>query len=186
LVVDRGRHTLVQADSCPTNSGRSAVKEGVIDALVQEYGPIATVFASQQQLLEVRVNAVYACLSHPGRWLETCEDGYLTNSYLAQLAASAKARLFVSYATGGADWYPDNLSFFFIPHKPARTAFLTANWEPLEKLEELLIRYGCRYHCSSVFDLFRPAPDGGTQVVSAAEALDPSKLFGLDGDGQPF
>ena len=126
LVADRGRNTLVHVDSGPTNSGKSALKEGVIDDLVRRYGSVATLFASQQQLLEVRTYAAHACLSHPGRWLEVGENGYLTNSYLSQLAASAKARLFVSYATGGADWYPDHLSFMFSQRNPARTALLTA------------------------------------------------------------
>src|SRR5207244_1918554 len=86
LIADRGRNTLVHVDSGPTNAGRSALTEGVIDDLVKRYGPIATVFASQQQLQELRTYAVHACLSPPGQWLEVGEDGFLTNSYLAQLA----------------------------------------------------------------------------------------------------
>ena len=180
LVADRGRNTLVHVDSGPTNSGKSAVKEGVIDDLVRRYGPIATLFASQQQLLEVRTYAAHACLSHPGRWLEVGENGYLTNSYLSQLAASAKARLFVSYATGGADWYPDHLSFMFSQRNPARTALLTANWEPPDKLKDQLAPYGCGYHYSHALDLFRPTADGGTDVVSVAETLAPLALYRLD------
>ena len=186
LVADRGRNTLVHVDSGPTNSGKSAVKEGVIDDLVRRYGPIATLFASQQQLLEVRTYAAHACLSHPGRWLEVGENGYLTNSYLSQLAACAKARLFVSYATGGADWYPDHLSFMFSRRNPARTALLTANWEPPEKLKDQLAPYGCRYHYGRALDLFRPTANGGTDVVSVAETLAPLALYRLDHGDPPF
>jgi hypothetical protein len=108
LIVDRGRNMLILADSGPTNSGRSAVKDGVIEDLVRRYGPIATVFASQLQQHCVRGCTEMACLSHPGRWLETGVITYVPQSYLVELAASAKARLLVSYATGGADWYPDH------------------------------------------------------------------------------
>jgi L-ascorbate metabolism protein UlaG (beta-lactamase superfamily) len=186
LVADRGRNTLVHVDSGPTNSGKSAVKEGVIDDLVRRYGPIATLFASQQQLLEVRTYAAHACLSHPGRWLESGENGHLTNSYLAQLAASAKARLFVSYATGGADWYPDHLSFMFSQRNPARTALLTANWEHPGQLKEKLAPHGCGYHHGHALDIFRPTPDGGTEVVPATDALDPLQLYRLDHGDLPF
>ena len=186
LISDRGRNTLVHVDSGPTNNGKSAVKEGVIDELVRRYGPIATLFASQQQLQEVRTYAAHACLSHPGQWLECGENGYLTNGYLAQLAASAKARLFVSYATGGADWYPDHLSFMFSQRNPARTALLTANWEPPEKLGELLAPYGCGYHYSHALDIFRPTADGGTDIASAADTLAPLSLYRLDYGDPPF
>src|SRR5207249_3626095 len=116
--------------------------DGVIEDLVRRYGPIATVFASQQQVLEVLATFYHACLSHPGRWLEIGRNGYLTHRNLVELAASAKARLFVSYAAGGAEWYPDHLSFMFSPNKPARTSLVTANWEPLENLKGLLESYG--------------------------------------------
>src|SRR5438874_5619064 len=165
LINDRGRNTLVHVDSGPTNSGKSAVKEGVIGDLVQRYGPVSTLFASQQQLKEIRAYAAYACLSHPGRWVEVGENGYLTNSYLAELSAAAKARMFVSYATGGADWYPDHLSFMFSRRNPARTALLTANWDPPEGLKDLLAPLRCGYHYSQALDIFRASPDGGTEVV---------------------
>ena len=89
LIVDRGRNTLVLADSGLTNTGRSVVKDGVIEDLVRRYGPIATVFASQQQELVVRATHGHACLSHPGRWLEMGENAYLPHRYLVELAASA-------------------------------------------------------------------------------------------------
>ncbi len=183
LVADRGRNTLVQADSGPTNDGRSAVKEGVIEDLVRRNGPVLTVFASQQQLFEVRARSVSACLSPPGRWLERGENGYLTNAYLEQVAVSAKARLFVSYATGGAAWLPDNLPFVFGPGRPAGRALLTAYWEPMERLGELLRLQGCSYHYSRALDVFRATPDGGVQVVDGSERFDPSRLFGVDSGG---
>jgi len=159
------------------------VKDGVIADLVRRYGPIATVFASQQQMLEVRATDFYTCLSHPGRWLEMGEYSYLTHRYLVELATSAKARLLVSYSTGGAEWYPYHLSFTFSPSKPARTSLVTANWEPLESLKGLLASYGCGYHDSYALDIFRPTPDGGTEVVKGGEALDPRRLFGADSNG---
>jgi hypothetical protein len=186
LINDRGRNTLVHVDSGPTNSGKSAVKEGVIGDLVQRYGPVSTLFASQQQLKEVRAYAAYACLSHPGRWLEVGENGYLTNSYLAELSAAAKARMFVSYATGGADWYPDHLSFMFSRRNPARTAMLTANWDPPETLKDLVAPFGCGYHSSQALDIFRVGADGGTEVVSLAEKLAPVQLYRLDHADPPF
>ena len=140
--------------------------------------------ASQQQLQEIRSYAAHAPLSHPGLWLEVGENGYLTNSYLDELCATAQARLFVSYATGGADWYPDHLSFMFSQRNPARTALLTANWEPPEKLKDLLAQRDCRYHRAHALDLFRGAGDGSVQVVSAAEALAPLSLYRLD-HGEP-
>jgi L-ascorbate metabolism protein UlaG (beta-lactamase superfamily) len=186
LIADRGRNILIHVDSGPTNNGRSALKDGVIDGLVRQYGPVATLCASQQQLLELRSYAAHACLSHPGRWLEAGENGYLTNGYLADLAAAAKARLFVSYATGGADWYPDHLSFMFSRRNPARTALLTANWEPPGDLKAKLAPAGCAYHYSQALDQFRPAADGGTQVVSGTEALAPVPLYCLDHGNPPF
>ncbi len=186
LITDRGHNTLVHADSGPTNSGRSAIKEGVIQDLVARYGPIASVFASQQQLLEVRTYAAHACLSPPGRWLEVGENGYLTNAYLAELCATAQAKLFVSYATGGADWYPDHLSFMFSRRNPARTALLTAHWEPPEKLKELLEPQGCGYHYSRALDLVRPRSDGRLDVLSIADQLSPMNLYRLDHGDPPF
>lgn len=184
LVTDRGQNVLVHADSGPTNSGRSAIKEGVIQQLVQKYGPISLVLASQQQLQEIRSYAAHAPLSHPGLWLEVGENGYLTNGYLDELCAAARARLFVSYATGGADWYPDHLSFMFSQRNPARTALLTANWEQPEKLKDLLGMRGCGYHRAHALDLFRSGADGTAQISSASQALAPMALYRLD-HGEP-
>lgn len=186
LIADRGRNVLVHVDSGPTNGGKSAVKEGIIENLVKQYGPMAVVFASQQQLIEVRTYAAHASLSPPGTWLDAGENGYLTNGYLSELVAAAKARLFVSYATGGADWYPDHLSFMFSRRNPARTALLTANWELPQELERLIAPHGCGYHYSHALDIFRARPDGGTDIVSGAEALAPLSLYRLDHGDPPF
>jgi hypothetical protein len=186
LINDRGRNTMVHVDSGPTNEGKSVVKEGVMGDLAKKYGPIATLFASQQQLQELRSHAAHACLSHPGRWLETGENGYLTNNYLAELAGAARAKLFVSYATGGADWLPDHLSFTFSQRNPARTALITAHWEPPEKLKDLLAPQGCGYHYTHALDVFRAGPDGGTEVASLAAALAPLALYRLDHGDPPF
>ncbi len=186
LINDRGRNTMVHVDSGPTNDGKSVVKEGVLADLVKKYGPVATLFASQQQLQELRAHATHACLSHPGRWLETGENGYLTNGYLADLAATARTKLFVSYATGGADWLPDHLSFTFSRRNPARTALITAHWEPADKLADLLKPQGCGYHYTHALDAFRAKADGGTEVVSLAEALAPLALHRRDHGDPPF
>jgi len=186
LINDRGRNTMVHVDSGPTNDGRSVVKDGVLGGLVKQYGPIATLFASQQQLQEIRAHAAHACLSHPGRWLETGENGYLTNGYLSELAGTAQAKLFVSYATGGADWLPDHLSFTFSRRNPARTALITAHWEPPGKLKDLLAPQGCGYHYAHALDTFRAQADGGTEVVSLAEPLSPLALYRRDHGDPPF
>ena len=186
LIHDRGQNILVHADSGPTNSGRSALKEQIIQQLVAKYGPIALVLASQQQLLEVRSYAAHAPLSHPGKWLDVGENGYLTNAYLADLCASARATLFVSYATGGADWYPDHLSFMFSQRNPARTALLTAHWERPEKLKDLLDAQGCGYHYARALDIYRTGQDGRVEVVPSGESLTPLALHRLDHGDPPF
>ena len=186
LIADRGQNVLVHADSGPTNSGRSAIKEGVIQELVEKFGPIPLVLASQQQLLEVRTYAAHAALSHPGRWLDVGENGYLTNGYLDELCATAQARLFISYATGGADWYPDHLSFMFSGRNPARTAFLTAHWEPPDKLKDLLAPRGCGYHYTHALDRFGITDSGQPQVSRLADALAPLSLYRLDHGDPPF
>ena len=186
LVTDRGHNVLVHADSGPTNSGRSAIKEGIIERLVQQYGPIGLLLASQQQLQELRSYAAHAAMSHPGLWLEVGENGYLTNGYLDELCTVAQTRLFVSYATGGADWYPDHLSFMFSQRNPARTALLTAHWESPEKLKELLAQHACLYHRARALDVFRRVDDKGIEVSSVAEALAPLALYRSDHGDPPF
>lgn len=186
LISDRGYNVLVHADSGPTNDGRSALKDGVISRLVEQYGPIPLVCASQQQLLEVRTYAAHAPFSHPGLWLDVGENGYLTNAYLAEVCAAAQAKLFVSYATGGAEWYPDHLSFMFSRRNPARTALLTAHWEAPEKLKDLLAPQGCRYHYARALDLYRPVGNGCIEVVLAGDALAPPTLYRLDHGDPPF
>lgn len=186
LIADRGRNTLVHVDSGPTNDGRSALQDQILANLVSKYGSIALVFASQQQLKEVRSYAAYACLSPPGKWLEVGENGFLTNAYLAEVCRTAQAKFFVSYATGGADWYPDHLSFMFSRRNPARTALLTANWDPPENLQKDLKPFGCRYHYSQVFDVYRAGPQGETQLVRVPDQLAPLTLFQLDHAPPPF
>ncbi|MEC4890523.1 MAG: MBL fold metallo-hydrolase [Nitrospira sp.] len=186
LIHDRGQNVLVHADSGPTNSGRSALKDNAIQQLVEQYGPITLVLASQQQLLELRSYAAHASLSHPGKWLDVGENGYLTNAYLAELCATAKARLFVSYATGGADWYPDHLSFMFSQRNPARTALLTAHWERPESLKGLLQPQHCEYHGARALDIYRTTASGRVDVVSTGESLTPLALHRLDHGDPPF
>jgi hypothetical protein len=186
LISDRGHNVLVHADSGPTNTGQSALKDHVIERLVDKYGPIPLVFASQQQLLEVRSHAAHGPLSHPGKWLDVGENGYLTNIYLAELCAAAKAKLFVSYATGGADWYPDHLSFMFSQRNPARTALLTAHWEQPEKLKDLLSPHACAYHYARALELYRETGDGGVEVRSTGEALTPLNLYRAAHGEPPF
>ena len=94
--------------------------------------------------------------------------------------------MFVSYATGGADWYPDHLSFMFSQRNPARTALLTAHWEPPEKLKELLGPEGCGYHYTRALDLFRFSDGGQVQVTSAADVLAPLSLYRRDHGDPPF
>lgn len=186
LVTDRGHNVLVHADSGPTNSGRSALKDGVIQRLVEKYGPIRLVCASQQQLLEVRSYAAHASLSPPGKWLDVGENGYLTNTYLAELCAAAQATLFVSYATGGAEWYPDHLSFMFSERNPARTALLTAHWERPEKLKDLLAPQDCAYHSARALDIYRATHTGRLEVVGTRGSLLPLNLYRLDHGEPPF
>lgn len=186
LITDRGYNVLVHADSGPTNDGRSALKEGIITQLVEKYGPIPLVCASQQQLLEVRSYAAHASLSHPGKWLDVGENGYLTNAYLAEVCAAARANLFVSYATGGAEWYPDHLSFMFSQRNPARTALLTAHWEPPKKLKDLLSVQGCGYHYARALDVYRAASGGRMTIVPTGDALSPLNLYRLDHGDPPF
>jgi hypothetical protein len=186
LIADRGHTILVHADSGPTNDGRSALKEGVIQALVRQHGPIVVVCASQQQLKEIRTYAAHAALAPPGTWLEVGENGFLTNAYLAELAQTAHAKWFVSYATGGADWYPDHLSFTFSHRNPARTKLLTANWEAPSELAQALAPFGCRYHYAQALDSFRLKPDGSIAVLSLAKTLAPLELYRLDHGDPPF
>lgn len=186
LISDRGYNVLVHADSGPTNDGRSAIKDHVIQQLVGRYGPIPLVLASQQQLRELRSHAAHAPFSHPGKWLDVGENGYLTNAYLAQLCADAQAKLFVSYATGGADWYPDHLSFMFSRRNPARTALLTAHWEPPEKLKDLLTSQECRYHYAQALDLYRAAGNRDVEVIAPGDTLAPLTLYQLDHGDPPF
>ena len=180
LIADRGHNILVHADSGPTNNGKSPLKDGIITDLASRYGPLSTVLASQQQLKEVRSYTAHACLSHPGTWLDVGENGYLTNQYLSDLCTSAQAKLFISYATGGADWYPDHLSFMFSHRNPARTALITAHWDDPESLRELLSPQGCAYHYAKALDIFRKSDKAGIQVIESSQSLSPLHLYQQD------
>jgi len=186
LISDRGQNVLVHADSGPTNDGRSALKDDVIRRLVDKYGPIGLLFASQQQLLEIRSHAAHAPLSHPGRWLDVGENGYLTNGYLAELCTAARAKMFVSYATGGADWYPDHLSFMFSRRNPARTALLTAHWESPAALRTLLEPHGCGYHYGRALEVFTDRGRGDIDIRSAEATLSPLTLYRAAFGDPPF
>ena len=185
LIADRGRNVLVHVDSGPTNSGENAVKDGVIDDLVRQYGPIEIVYAQPGQLVELRTFAAYACLSHPGRWLEVGENCCVSSDYLAQLASSARARTFIAYANGGADWLPDHPVFVFSGRNQALREMVTAHWWPLEALAKKLAPQGCRYHHSRARDIVRRELDGPTEVLPAA-APAPEELYRLDHDAAPF
>lgn len=179
LIADRGRNVLVHVDSGPTNSRESMVKDGVIDDLVRRYGPIDTVYAQPGQLLELRTFAAYACLSHPGRWLEVGENCCVSSDYLAELVASAEARLLVAYANGGADWLPDHPVFVFNERNQALREMVTAHWWPLGALSEKLEGQGCRMHQSHALDLFCELPDGTTKPLPSVAPL-PLDLYRLD------
>jgi hypothetical protein len=73
----------------------------------------------------------------------------------------------------------------FSRRNPARTALLTANWEPPEQLADLLAPHGCRYHYSRALDLFRPIEDR-TEVASLAEALAPLSVYQRSFGDPPF
>ncbi len=122
---------------------------------------------------EIRLYTAHASLSHPGRWLEAGENGFLTNQYLSDVVAQAQAKLFVSYATGGADWYPDHLSLMFSHRNPARTALIAAHWDTPESLKEVLSPLGCQYHHSQAFDIVRVHDKGQVNVHPDAETLAP-------------
>jgi len=186
LISDRGHNTLVHADSGPTNDGHSAIEDGVITRLVEQHGPIATVYASQQQLKEIRSYAAHASLSHPGKWLEVGENGFLTNRYLSELMQHAQATLFVSYATGGADWYPDHLSFMFSDRNPARTSLLTAHWDPPESLRDVLAASGRQYHHGQALDIVRVPASGQVQIIPKNDAVAPRSLYQLDHEAPAF
>jgi hypothetical protein len=114
------------------------------------------------------------------------ENGYLTNAYLADVCAAAQAKLFVSYATGGAEWYPDHLSFMFSQRNPARTALLTAHWERPDRLKALLSKHECRYHYAHALDLFRGTTGGLVEPLTTGDTLTPLSLYRLDHGDPPF
>ncbi len=185
LIADRGQNIFIAVDSGPTNSGESFLKDGVINALVQQYGKIGTIFEQPGQLLELRTFAAYACLSHPGRWLEVGENCCVTSEYLADLVGKARANLFVAYANGGAEWLPDHPVFVFSGRNQALREMITAHWWSLKELHEKLAANNCRMHQSRALDVFRTGSDGMTQPMPAA-APQPMDLYLLDHQDVPF
>ena len=180
MICDRGRNTLVWADSGPTNGGRSALGDGVVDAIRARRGPVNLLLSSQQQLQELRALSVYSAFCPPGTWFRNGENGYLTNDYLAELAHRSGARQFVSYATGGADWLTDALPFVFGRQNPRRTAMITATWAPASALAPMLAAHGCGWHPARACDVYRARRDGGTDILGEVRALSPEALFCLD------
>jgi len=65
----------------------------------------------------------------------------------------------------------------FSRRNPARTALLTAHWEPPEKLKALLAPHGCGYHYAQALDVYREIGEGGIEVRSTGESLAPLNLY---------
>jgi hypothetical protein len=78
------------------------------------------------------------------------------------------------------------LSFMFSRRNPARTALLTAHWEPPEELKDLLASQECRYHYTHALDLYRAAGNRKVEVIAAGDALAPLTLYRLDHGDPPF
>jgi hypothetical protein len=74
----------------------------------------------------------------------------------------------------------------FSRRNPARTALLTAHWEPPDKLRDLLAPQRCAYHYARALDVYRRAAGGRVEIVETGEALSPLPLFRLDYGEPPF
>ena len=97
------------------------------------------------------------------------------------------ATLFVSYATGGVDWYPDHLSFMFSHRNPARTALLTAHWDPPESLRDMLAASGRQYRYGhQALDIVRVPASGQVQIIQKNDAASPLSLYQLDHEVPAF
>ena len=68
----------------------------------------------------------------------------------------------------------------FSQRNPARTALLTAHWEPPEKLKDLLAQHGAGIISRSCAGRVRNVGDGSMEVRSAAESLSPLPLYRVD------
>jgi len=185
LIVDRGRNIYNHCDSGPTNTGENALKDGVFDEMVKKYGPVDTIFCQPGQLMELRTYAAYASLSPPGKWLEIGENCCVTSDYLAGLVAATKARLFVSFANGCADWLSDHPVFVFHRRNPALKALLTAHWWSMDELKDKLTSKGCQLNASFALDLFRKKNEGVTQQIKEG-APKPTDLYRLAYGELPF
>ncbi len=185
LIVDRGRNIYNHCDSGPTNTGESALKDGVFAKMAKEYGPIDTIFCQPGQLLELRTYAAYAPLSPPGKWLEIGENCAVSTDYLAGLVETSKARLFASFANGCADWLTDHPVFVFHRRNPALKTMLTANWWSVEELLKKLTDLNCAFNSSFALDIFRERPGEVTEQLKNA-APKPYELFRIDHGEPPF
>ncbi|RMH32765.1 MAG: hypothetical protein D6690_12740 [Nitrospirae bacterium] len=179
LINDQGDNTLIAVDSGPTNSGDSLLTDGILNELVHRYGPIRTIFQQLGQLLELRTFAAYACLSHPGRWLEVGENCCVTSEYITGLVERTGANLVAAYANGGAEWLPDHPVFVFHGRNQALREMITAHWWPMDTLESQLAARQCRIHQCRALDLFRKQASG--QVIPLiAGSHQPMDLYLLD------
>jgi len=68
----------------------------------------------------------------------------------------------------------------FSQRNPARTALLTAHWDPPESLQEALAPYECSYHYGQALDIVRVNADGRVEVIPGMEDLSPLNLYQLD------
>jgi hypothetical protein len=74
----------------------------------------------------------------------------------------------------------------FSARNPARTALLTAHWDPPEALKQDLEPFGCRYHHGQAFDVFQPGAQGETTIRHLSDQLAPVALFQLDHEAPEF
>ena len=74
----------------------------------------------------------------------------------------------------------------FSQRNPARTALLTAHWEPPETLKTLLEPTGCGYHYGRALDVFRDTGLGQIEARSALDKLAPLNLYRAAYGEPPF
>ena len=108
-------------------------------------------------------------------------------AYLAELCATAQANLFVSYATGGADWYPDHLSFMFsqaqsrpngTAHGPLGAARNSQRCFSNPTAADIIT--GVRWKCSATRGF------GNIEIRSVIETLAPLNLYRAAHGDPPF
>jgi hypothetical protein len=74
----------------------------------------------------------------------------------------------------------------FSQRNPARTALLTAHWEPPETLNALLAPHGCGYHYGRALDVFSDKGHGDIETRSVGETLSPLNLYRAAHGDPPF